>query len=81
MIDYKFDHATPFDIDLGYSKVEKKGKKYWLDTDGNEYPLAESLTEVDSNTLVIDLSLKNLKVFPLELLQHSQIQILYLQHN
>jgi Leucine-rich repeat (LRR) protein len=79
VIDYRYEEAENFED--GFAKVKKYGKKYWIDTLGKEYRLAESLKELSREVLALDLSGQDFDTFPLEILNHPQLKILKLSNS
>lgn len=84
VIDYKYEEALPFDEATGLAKVKKlktDSTFYLIDTDGNEYLLAQSLNELNEQTKALDLSFKGLIEMPLKVLDYPQLEILALNNN
>ncbi|MEL7119109.1 MAG: hypothetical protein AAFO07_06705 [Bacteroidota bacterium] len=71
-----WNKAEQFD-EQGFAKVEEGGKKYFLDTLGQKYELANSIEELNENTLALDLRGKKLDSFPEQILNFPQLKLLF----
>jgi len=60
---------------------EKEGEIYLVDDHQNRYLLAQSLDDLHPEVTALDVSNQGFKVFPREILAHSQLQILIMENN
>lgn len=80
-IDFKYSEANLFDEGTGLAKVKFENSYYLLDTTGQEFLLAESLSELTDAIEALDLSKRELDRFPVEILQYPNLKILLLYGN
>ena len=74
-----WDKAEGFASRSDLAKVEKEGRRYFLDTKGRTYLLAEKLEDIKAETQAVDLSKQLFNELPQELFQWTGLQILILQ--
>ncbi len=80
VISFRFEEATPFSYQDGYARVEQEGKRYLLDTQGNPYLLAESLTELTPEIEALDLHNQPLDLLPDSVCEFTKLKIILLYH-
>ncbi len=80
-IDYRYSEANNFNTDKGFARVKFEGDYYFVDTLGNEYRLAESISQLTENTEALDLSGQQLDKFPTEILTYPNLKVLLLYNN
>lgn len=80
VINYQYQQATPFYY-TGLALVQKNKHSYLLDTDGNEYLLAEDLRWYPDSTQALDLSNKEDYLLPENSTDSKNLKILLLNGN
>jgi Leucine-rich repeat (LRR) protein len=80
-IEFKYEEALPFD-ESGFAKVKGfDGAYYFIDTFGNEYPLATDLNQLSPKITALNLRGKRLAEIPDTVLKSVQLKVLLLSSN
>jgi Leucine-rich repeat (LRR) protein len=79
-IGFKYGEALPFER-TGFAKVKKENGYFFIDTLGNEYPLATELNQLSSKITALDLRGKELTEIPDTVLKSFQLKVLLLSEN
>lgn len=81
---FEYTKAEPFDKELGFAYVRIKDKDYYIDTLGNKYLLARSMSDFNVNTEALDLSGQNLAEVPKKIFStglNKMLKVLILRDN
>jgi hypothetical protein len=79
-IGFKYKEAQPFEMS-GFAKVNKDGAYFFIDTIGNELPLATDLRNLAPKITALDLRQKGLTEMPDTVLKSRQLKVLLLSEN
>lgn len=82
MINFDYVGARPFN-ELGFAWAAQQGigreQKFWVDTAGKNYHLAENLNELTSHTQVLDLSGITLDSLPDSVFNYTNLEMILLK--
>lgn len=76
VIAFSFDEATQFSEEYGYARVHSGDQKFWLDTLGKMYLLAESIEELTTETRVLDLRKNKPDQWPKNIGDYTQLEVI-----
>ena len=81
VIDYRYEHRPKYHSEIHCFEVSRNGKIRMMNMEGIEFIYANSLETLTNETTFLDLSSKELSIFPLEIINHPQLEILLLNNN
>jgi Leucine-rich repeat (LRR) protein len=79
-IAFQYEEALPFEAS-GFAKVKREGAYFFIDTLGQEYPLATELSQLSPAITALDLRGKGLREIPDTVWKSVQLKVLWLSSN
>lgn len=79
LIEHKYEEAQPFG-EIGYARVMRNGKAFFLNTKGEEFEFVTELKEL-TNKMSLDYSNRRVSRLPNQIFKDTAIKILLLSNN
>jgi len=79
LIEHKYEEAQPFG-EIGYARVMRNGKTFFLNTKGEEFEFVNNLKEL-TNKVSLDYSNRRVSRLPNQIFKDTAIKILLLSNN